>query len=158
MSVNLSNTTPAAPAGSTNVKFQTDGSGNVSAYITSAVELTGDGFDGTNQSANIPLTTLITTPTNGVYRVAAYIIVTTADGASSTLPKITLSWNDQGNGQPQTLDLTTTQTGNTLTTLQQGDAFLSIGSSAALQFQTSGYASGTPATMKYAIHIRVEQL
>jgi hypothetical protein len=158
MSVNLSNTTPAPPSGSTNVVFQTDGSGNVSAYITSAVELTGDGFDATNQSADIGVTTLVASPTSGLYRVAVYLIVTTVDGASSTLPKVTLLWNDQDNGQAQTLDITPTSAGNLLTTFEQGDAFLSIGSSADLQFQTSGYASGTPATMKFAIHIRVEQL
>jgi hypothetical protein len=33
MSTNLSNTTPAAPGGSTNVTWQADGSGNVSAYV-----------------------------------------------------------------------------------------------------------------------------
>jgi len=158
MSVNFSNTTPAAPSGSTNVTFQTDGSGNVSAYITSAVELTGNGFDGTLQSADISLTDLITSPTDGLYRVTAYIIVTTVDGASSTLPKITMSWNDQDNGQAQTFDITPTNSGNLLTTFEQSDAFLSISSSGPLQFQTSGYASGTPATMQFAIHIRVEQL
>lgn len=158
MSVNLSDTTPAAPAGSTNVKFQTDGSGNVSAYITSAVELTGNAFDATAQTANIGTTTLITSPTTGRYRISAYIIVTTVDGASSTLPKITLSWNDADNGQPQTFDITPTNSGNTLNTFQFGDAFLSIGSSANVNFATSGYASGTPATMQYAIHITVEAL
>lgn len=33
MSINLSSTTPAAPAGARNVTFQTDGAGNVSGYI-----------------------------------------------------------------------------------------------------------------------------
>ena len=158
MSVNLSNTTPAAPAGSTNVTWQTDGSGNVSAYVTSAVELTGDGFNATGQSANIALTNLVATPTTGRYRISVYLIVTTVDGASSTLPKVTLSWNDADNGQAQTMDITATQTGNLLTTFAEGDAFLSVGSSGALAFQTSGYTSGTPGTMKYAIHITVEAL
>jgi hypothetical protein len=36
MSVNLNDTTPAAPAGGLNVKWQTDGSGNDSAYIVLA--------------------------------------------------------------------------------------------------------------------------
>lgn len=158
MSVNLSNTTPAAPAGSTLVTWQTDGAGNVTGYVTSAVELTGNAFNGTAQSANIASTALIVGPTAGVYRVAAYIIVTTVDAVSSTLPKITLSWNDADNGQAQTLDLTATQAGNLLTTFAQGDAFLSIGASANLSFSTSGYLSNTPAAMKYAIHIRIEAL
>jgi len=158
MSVNLSSTTPAAPSGATNVTFQTDGSGNVSAYITSAVELTGNGFDATAQTANISTTDLITTPVAGRYRISAYIIVTTVDGASSTLPSIVLTWNDADNGQGQTLTLTPTTTGNLLTTFESGDAFVSVGASAPLAFSTTGYASGTPATMQYAIHITVEKL
>ena len=158
MSVNFSDTTPAAPAGSTNVAWQTDGSGNVSGYVTSAVELTGNGFDATAQTADIAATDLITSPTAGRYRVSAYIIVTTVDGASSTLPEIDLSWDDADNGTSQTLTLTPTNTGNLQTTFEYNDAFVSVGSSAALQFSTTGYASGTPATMQFAIHITVEKL
>jgi hypothetical protein len=33
MAINFSNSTPAAPTGGFNVNFQTDGSGNVSAYV-----------------------------------------------------------------------------------------------------------------------------
>ncbi len=158
MSINFSNTTPAAPTGKTLVTFQTDGSGNMSAYIAAAVELTANGFDATAQTANIGSTTLITTPVSGRYRISAYIIVTTVDGASSTLPSIVLSWNDVDNGQAQTFTLTPTNAGNLQTTFQSNDAFLSIGSSAALSFSTTGYTSGTPATMQYAIHIVVEAL
>ena len=50
MSINLSDTTPAAPGGSTNVKWQTDVSGNVSAYtaggIAGAPEALGVVIDG----------------------------------------------------------------------------------------------------------------
>jgi len=160
MSVNLSNTTPAAPAGGTNVKWQSDGSGNVSGYIQSAVELVGDGVDLTAQTADVGPNTLVTTP-NGYYRISAYIVVTMVDGASSTLPKITITWNDLDNGQGQTFDLTPTVSGagsNLLTTLKQSDMIVSAASSATIDYATSGYASGTPATMKYAVHIRVEQL
>lgn len=157
MSVNLSNTTPAAPSGGTNVIFQTDGQGNVSAYTQSAVELVGSGIDLTAQTANVGPNTLVTTP-NGYYRISAYLIVTTVDGASSTLPKLTITWNDKDNGQGQTFDITPTDAGNLLTTLEQSDMIVSAGSSASIDYATSGYASGTPATMQYAIHIRVEQL
>lgn len=157
MSVNLSNTTPAAPAGGTNITWQTDGQGNVSGYIQSAVELVGDGVDLTAQTANVSPATLVTTP-NGYYRISAYLIVTTVDGASSTLPKLTITWNDKDNGQPQTFDLTPTSAGNLLTTLEQSDMIVSAGSSASIDYAASGYASGTPATMQFAVHIRVEQL
>jgi hypothetical protein len=156
MSVNFSDTTPAAPAGSTNVKFQTDGSGNVSAYVSSAVELTGNGFDATAQTADIGTTSLITTPTEARYRVSGYIIVTLV-GTTSTLPSIVLNWNDSDNGQAQTFTLTPTDAGNALTTVHFNDAFLNVDESAALSFSTTGYASsGTP--MQYAIHITVERL
>lgn len=156
MSINLNATLPAAPAGSTNVTFQKDSSGNVSAYVTSAPELTGDNVDLTAQTANIGSTTVVAAPTNGLYRVAGYIIVTLV-GTTSTLPSIVLTWTDQDNGQLQTLTLTPTSTGNALTTVEENDAILSCGPATDLSFSTTGYAStGTP--MQYAVHIRVEAL
>lgn len=156
MAINLNATLPAAPAGSTNVVFQKDSSGNISAYVTSAPELTGDNVDLTAQTANIGSTTVVPAPPNGLYRVAGYIIVTLV-GTTSTLPSIVLTWTDQTNGQLQTLTLTPTNTGNTLTTIQQNDAILSCGPASDLSFSTTGYAStGTP--MQYAVHIRVEAL
>lgn len=156
MSVNLSSSVPAAPAGSTNITWAKDSAGNVSGYVTSAVELTANGFDATAQTADIGTTTLITTPVAGRYRVSAYIIVTTV-GTTSTLPKVTLAWNDADNGQPQTFDITPTTGGNLLTTFEFGDAFISVGASASLTFSTSGYAStGTP--MQFALHLTVEKL
>lgn len=156
MSVNLSSTTPAAPSGKTLVQFQTDGSGNVSGYIAAATELVGDSIDLANQTANISTTPLIASP-SGLYRVSAYVIVTTVDGASSTLPSVVIAWDDKDNGQPQTFTLTPTSTGNLLTTCEQADMIVSAGSTANLSFSTTGYASGTPATMQYAVHIRIEE-
>jgi hypothetical protein len=157
MSINLNSTLPAAPAGSTNVTFQKDSSGNISAYVTSAPELTGDNIDLTGQTANISSTTVVSAPANGLYRVAGYIIVTTAGGVSSTLPSIVLTWTDQNNGQLQTWTLTPTASGNLLTTVQQNDAILSCGPATDLSFSTTGYASSGSA-MQYAVHIRVEAL
>lgn len=158
MSVNLSSTTPAAPAGSTNVVFATDGSGSISGSVSaSSALLTAASVDLTAQTANVSATNLVTSPT-GVYRVSAYIIVTTADGASSTLPSVVLSWTDQDNAQAQTLTLTPTNSGNALTTYQESVALLSVSNAAAIQYSTSGYASGTPAAMHYAVHIRVEKM
>ncbi len=138
--------------------MQTDGAGNVSANGTSAVELVSNGFNATGQTANIGATSLIASPTAGRYRVSVYIIVTTVDGASSTLPSIVLTWADPS-GQAQSKTFTaTTPTGNSLTTFDSDDAFISLGASAPLAFSTTGYTSGTPATMQYAIHIVVEAL
>jgi hypothetical protein len=157
MGVNLSARTPAAPAHGANIVWQKDGAGNVSAYTTAAVELTGNGFDATGQTADIATTDLITTPTEGWYRVSICIIVTTVDGASSTLPSIVLTWNDpDGVAQSQTFTASS-PTGNTQQTFDSDDAFISVGASAPLSFSTSGYASGTPATMQFAIHITCER-
>lgn len=158
MSINVNDTTPAAPAGSTNVNWQVDSDGNLSGYVTTAVELAEDNVDSTGLSDNVPSTTLIASPSNRKYRVSASLIVTTVDGASSTLPSLVLTWNDQDNGQPQSLTLTPTDSGNLQTTFQENDAILNVGSSADVSYSTTGYASGTPNTMLYALHIRVEIL
>lgn len=158
MSINLNNSTPAAPAGSTNVTWQKDTSGNVSAYVTVAPELTGDNVDLTAQAANISATTIVATPAPGLYRVAGYISVSQAASSSSTLPSIVLAWTDQDSGQLMSLTLTPTNAGNVLTTVQENDAILSVNSSTDIQFSTTGYASSGGTPMQYSIHMRVEAL
>ena len=159
MAVNISSTVPAAPAGSTNVTYQTDGSGNISGYVpTAATELTADSVNLTGQGANIGSTDLITSPLAGLYRVSAYIIVTTADGVSSTLPSVVISWTDQNNtSTSESLTLTATQSGDSLTTHAQGTGVISSKASA-ITYSTTSYASNTASKMKYALRLRVESL
>jgi len=158
MSINLNRTSPAAPAGSTNIKFQSDVSGNVSGYVpTPAALLTASNVDSTGNTANIGSTTLLAVSTAGIYRISAYIIVTTVDGASSTLPKVTISWTDQDNSQTQSFDITPTNSGNLQTTLEEGSLIVDA-AVANISYATSGYASGTPAIMTYALHLRIEQM
>jgi hypothetical protein len=159
MAVNFSSSTPAAPAGKVNVTYQTDGSGNVSAYVPAASTLvTASNIDLTAQTANVAAANLIASPTSGVYKVSAYIVVTTVAGVSSTLPSVVLTWTDQNSGQAQTLTLTPTNAGNTLTTYQQAVAVLSASNAAAIQYSTTGYASNAASVMQYALHIRIEQM
>jgi hypothetical protein len=159
MASNFNNTLPVAPSGSINVKFQTDGSGNDSAYVpASAQELVVSNLDLTGQSANITTTTLFTPSASGIYRISSYIIVTTVDGASSTLPSVTIGWTDTDNSTAQTLVITPTNAGNLLTTYQQATAVIDAKTAIAVTYATGSYASGTPATMKYALHIRIESL
>jgi hypothetical protein len=155
MALNFNATNPAAPAGSTNVTWQNDASGNVSAYVASTG---GTGpVNSTGNTNNIPLTTIITPSVPALYRVTAYMIVTTADGVSSSLPQLIITWTDRDNATGQTSTLLPTNNGNTLTTFQQ--ATMEINSSAAnIQYQTTGYASNTPATMAYALRIRIEPM
>jgi hypothetical protein len=157
MSVNFNNTTPAAVAGGTNVLWQVDGSGNISAYTLTSSSVIIE-VDLTAQTANISATTLTTPGSAGFYRVSVYSIVTTVDGASSTLPKTTITWRDAHNTTSQTFDVTSTNTGNLLTTFQQASMRLNSASGTAIQYATSGYASGTPATMQYALRITLEKL
>lgn len=158
MASNFNDTTPAAPVGTTNVAWQKDGSGNISANVPTSPAI-ANAVDLTAQTANISATNLIASPANAVYRISSYIIVTTPDGASSTLPSIVISWTDQDNAQAQTLTLTpSSPTGNTTTTFGEFVATISASSAAAIKYATTSYASGTPATMQYALHLRIEQL
>lgn len=158
MSINLNGTTPAAPSGSTNVIWQKDTSGNVSAYVTSAPELTGDDVDLTAQAANIASTDIIASPAAGIYRVSAYISVSQAASSTSTLPSVVITWTDQDSGQAMSLTLTPTSTGNALTTVEQAAATLSLTSTTALAYSTTSYASSGATPMQYSLHIRVETL
>jgi hypothetical protein len=159
MASNFNNTTPAAPAGSTNVAWLTDGSGNNSASVpTSAIELVVDNLDLTAQDANISATTLFTPAASGMYSISIYIIVTTADGASSTLPSVTIGWTDADNTTAQTQLVTATSAGNSLTTFKNGTCVINAATGVAVTYATASYASGTPTAMKYSLHIRIESL
>lgn len=159
MSVNLSSTTPAAPAGTVNGTFATDGSGNVSVSVPkSSSFLSADSIDLVTQAANIAATNLVATPVNGMYRVSAYIVVTRAASSSSTLPSVVITWTDQDNGQSQSLTLTPTNAGNVLTTFQEAVGVISVNVAAAIKYATSSYASSGGTPMQYALHIRVEAL
>lgn len=157
MAVNLNNTTPAAPANNTNVIWQQDGSGNISAYVPSSAQKVASA-DATAQATNIAATTLLTPVSNGLFKIEAYIIVTQAATTSSTLPSVVLTWTDADNNTAQSLTLTPTNTGNLLTTLQQAVAFLNVKSGTNIQYSTTGYVSVGATPLQYAVHIRVEQL
>jgi len=159
MASNFNNTTPAAPAGFTNIAWATDGSGNDSASVpTSAIELTVNNLDLLGQTANIAPATLFTPSASGLYRISAHLIVTIVDGASSTLPALTIGWTDADNSHAQTIVLTPTNAGNLLTTYQQADCRINAKTLVNVTYATGSYASGTPATMAYSVHIRIEAL
>jgi len=157
LSINLNNTTPAAPAGSTNVTWQEDVSGNVSASLPVAGLITASSIDLTAQAANIAGTNLVAAPTAGCYRISAYIAVTSAGGSSSTLPSVVITWSDQQSGQAMSLTLTPTNTGNALTTMQDAVGLISANTSA-IQYSTTGYVSAGVPTMQYTLHLRIESL
>lgn len=159
MSTNFSNSVPAAPSGNQLVTFQTDGSGNMSAYVPdSSEQITPSNVDLTAQAADISATTLYTPANSGIYRISAYIVVTVVDPTSSTLPSVVISWTDADNSTVQSLTLTPTNAGNVLTTYQEAACVISADATDVITYATSGYASNVSGTMEFALHIRIEAL
>jgi hypothetical protein len=153
--INFNGTTPAAPAGGTNVIPQNDGAGNMSFYVPNGPVVLAE-LALTGQTADVASTPLVTSANTGRFRVTVYIIVTTVDPSSSTLGAVELSWSDGDNSTSQTLALTTTQTGNSLTTFATGTALVNNLAATPLNISTSGYASNTPATMEFSLYVETE--
>ena len=157
MSTNFNNTVPSAPSGGTNVLWQNDGSGNVSAYVpTGAAEQIK--VDATAQSADIAPTTLFAVTAAGRFRVSGYIIVTQVGSVSSTLGSIVITWTDADNSASQSLTLTPTNSGNLLTTYQEATGIISAEVSTNISYSTSGYAASSAASMQFALHLVLESL
>jgi hypothetical protein len=110
------------------------------------------------QSADIPGTSLYNV-TTGMYRVSAYIVLTTVDGVSSTLPSVQIQWADPDtNTAVGWLALTPTNSGDVFNTILQGSAVIHAKGGGGLSYNTTGYASNSPNAMKFALHIRLEAL
>ena len=152
--INFNETTPAAPAGGINVIPQNDGSGNMSFYVPQSPAVNELAL--TRQTADVAATTLVTPTVASRYRVTVYIIITTADHASSTLGAVELAWSDGDNSNAQTLALTATSTGNSLTTFKTGTALVNGAASTPIKISTSGYVSNTPATMAFSLYVEYE--
>jgi hypothetical protein len=159
MSVNFNSTVPSIPGGNTAVTFQTDGAGNVSAYLASSSTI-NTVVDLTAQSANVGTTTIVSAPATGRYRLSGYIIVTTVastGSATSTLPSIVFGWTDPDNSTSQTFTITAAlPNGNSLTTYALGSAFISAKTSTNISYATTSYASNTASQMQYSLHIVLE--
>jgi hypothetical protein len=117
--------------------------------------------DSALQSGNISSTTLLTvtrtTPSClPLYRVTAYVVVTTPASVSSTLPSIVISWTDNDSGAVQSFTLTPTASGNAATTFQQATMALNPQVGTVVSYSTTGYASSGATQMKFSAHIRLE--
>lgn len=159
MSINLNGTTPAAPAGSTNVIFQNDASGNVSAYAPQSGVVAFSSLNPAltaNFNAGSPQT-VVTPVAQSVYRVSFTQAIVIPDGASSTFPSLTLAWSDPG-GIARTKVLVATSATNTTAVESDGAAVIYTNSSTPVTVTSASYASGTSATMTYALALVVEQL
>lgn len=157
MSLNLNDTIPAPPAGSTNIHFQRDVAGNASAYIKTPATL-NPGVDLAAQVANIATTTLLATPPLGMYRVSAYIVQTVAATSSGTLPSVVVVFTDGDSSVTETLTLTAPSSANVVGTQALGSATFYAKPTADITYSTTGYASVGATALAYAIHLRIETL
>ena len=127
-------------------------------------------IDTTGLTANVAAATLYTVPSTGegMYRVSAYVVLTTAGSVSSTLPNVQVVYTDKDSNTSVTLDATPVlgvaglgQTGaltaNTVGTIDAGVVPIYVKASTTIQYQTTGYAS-TAAGMTYALHVLLEKM
>lgn len=104
----------------------------------------------------------VTTP--GQYRVGGYIIVTKIStlppppslvAGTSTLPEVTISWTDLDNNIVLSNELTSSATGNSLSTYVSGEMRISAAGSTNVNYSTTMYTS-YPVGMTYALHLTLE--
>lgn len=111
------------------------------------------------QAANIAVTNLLASAPVGFYRVCAFEAVTQAASSSSTMPAVTIKFN---NGVAQTVTLLATDSGNTTTTLKQGCMVLQASAATAISYDagtTSGaYASSGGTPMQFQLRVTLETL
>ena len=125
--------------------------------------------DLTGKTAAITTTTLYTPVATGMFRISVYAKVTTVDGASSSLggsTGLTIGYGDGTDSVAQTLvaQLATqagaaaiVNAGNTTATKLLGSVVIFAKTGVAITYAFD-YTSGTPATMAYELHLKVEAL
>lgn len=110
------------------------------------------------QTANIAVTNLTASAAVGLYRVCAWSAVTTAASVSSTLPAVTISFN---NGVAQVKTLLASNSGNTTTTYEQGCMVLQASAATAISYDagtTSGAYASSGTAMQYQLRVTMEAL
>ncbi len=111
------------------------------------------------QVANVAVTNLTASAAAGFYRVCSFAAVTTAASSTSTLPAVTIKFN---NGVAQTKTLTATNSGNVTTTFEQACMVLQASAATAISYDagtTSGaYASSGGTAMQYQLRVTLEAL
>jgi hypothetical protein len=122
-------------------------------------------IDATAQGANIVATTMITPGANTYYRATCYVVLSTAATTSSTLPNCDIKYTDVDSNTAVTKNIAATGTllgaTNTLGSSLQGSLMFEAKSGVAVQYDTGGttaYATSGATSMKYAIHVRLEQM
>ncbi len=121
--------------------------------------------DLTAQSAAKSATTLLTPSVSGLYRISAYLKVTTAAGTSSTLGGVTITFTDGTDSvaqsqvmglQTQAGAIATTNAGNATTSKLSGDLIIYAKAGVAIQYAIAYASSGT--AMQYEAHLVIETM
>lgn len=127
-------------------------------------------INSTSLTANVGATLLFAVPASGdgIYRVSAYVVETTAGSITSTLPNVQIVFTDIDTGGVITIDATPIlgiagigQTGaltaNTIGTASAGVIVIAAKASTNINYQTVNYASNA-AGMAYSLRIRLEAI
>lgn len=147
---------PSSEKGAPNGVATLNGTGNIlpSQFIYAS-------FNAVVQAGNIAATTIYAIPPTGggLYRVAAYAVVTQAATTSSTLPNVGVLWTDNDSNVALSANtVTPTNSANALGAFGNGDIVIDAKGATNIQFQTSNYASVGATPMQYAVHLRIEYL
>lgn len=102
------------------------------------------------QGANIGTTNVVASVASGLYEVCAAIAVTRAATSSSTLPSVTIGWN---NGVAQTQQLIASNAGNTTTTHGQDCIPVRSAASQAITYATGSFATSGVTSMQYELYV-----
>lgn len=158
----FNDTTPAAPSGSKNITWQTDGT-NVSGYISESSVEEPVSVDLTAQSAAITSTLLFTTVDAGLYRVTWAAKVTTPATISSVLGGTNgfqIEYTDDDDSVVVTTTADVLPTGVTSLNTDQaqihGVVVVNAQAASAINYLFDYTSSGV--SMEYSLHIRLEKL
>lgn len=127
-------------------------------------------INSTGLTANVAASTLYAVPSTGegLYRVSAYLVTTTAASVSSTMPNAQVVFTDKDSNTSVTMNVSPILgaaglgqsgllTANTVGAVYSGVTVIYVKASTTIQYQTVNYAS-TAAGMAYALRIKLETL
>lgn len=119
--------------------------------------------DLTNQSANVGAVTLTTPGANGFYKFSCFIVETVTAGVSATLPTCQVNFTDADSSSALAIFAGFQNSSNFVGSVggsSGGGTNANYGfyakSGTPITFSTTGYASNPAATMKFAVHARLE--
>lgn len=116
---------------------------------------------GSAQAANISSATLVTAPASTTeYEICWYAVLTQAATSSSTMPSVTISWNDATDHVSRTINLSGYNSSSANATFVAGSqcGIFNVQASTAVGIVGTGYGSVGATPMQYAYTINAEVL